>query len=204
MPDHVKWMPRRRITVTSSFNEIPTDQLGNRLMVRGECITTPPAPLTLYTGGFWTDIQRRHKRFSSILVICFMPGRYIRSELEFLKSLWGLGTEEEQGYRTGPQGYIDSLESIPGPHKQLKIRAGHYFFPPCRLQGVWGLHSIRTYQSSFIEILSIVERRQFSLKQRQFFSHASFINLFTWLYYITAMQQLDIPQVYGYMSRFSE
>ncbi len=27
-------------------------------------------------------------------------------ELEFLKSLWGLGTEEEEGYRTGPPGYI--------------------------------------------------------------------------------------------------
>jgi hypothetical protein len=26
-------------------------------------------------------------------------------ELEFLKSLWGLGTEEEEGYRTGPPGY---------------------------------------------------------------------------------------------------
>ncbi len=25
------------------------------------------------------------------------------TELEFLKSLWGLGTEEEEGYRTGPQ-----------------------------------------------------------------------------------------------------
>jgi hypothetical protein len=24
------------------------------------------------------------------------------AELEFLKSLWGLGTEEEEGYRTGP------------------------------------------------------------------------------------------------------
>jgi hypothetical protein len=28
------------------------------------------------------------------------------SELEFLKSLWGLGTEEEEVYRTGPPGYI--------------------------------------------------------------------------------------------------
>jgi hypothetical protein len=28
------------------------------------------------------------------------------TELEFLKSLWGLGTEEEEGYRTGPPGYI--------------------------------------------------------------------------------------------------
>ncbi len=28
------------------------------------------------------------------------------AELEFLKSLWGLGTKEEEGYRTGPPGYI--------------------------------------------------------------------------------------------------
>jgi hypothetical protein len=28
------------------------------------------------------------------------------SELEFLKSLWGLGTEEEEGYGTGLPGYI--------------------------------------------------------------------------------------------------
>jgi hypothetical protein len=44
-----------------------------------------------------------------------------------LKSLWGLGTEEEEGYLTGPPGYmaggIHSLESIPGPHTRLKIRA---------------------------------------------------------------------------------
>jgi hypothetical protein len=26
-------------------------------------------------------------------------------ELEFFKSLWGLGTDEEYGYRTGPPGY---------------------------------------------------------------------------------------------------
>ncbi len=48
-------------------------------------------------------------------------------ELKFLKSLWGLGTEEEEGYRAGPPGYraggIHSLESIPGPHTRLKIRA---------------------------------------------------------------------------------
>jgi hypothetical protein len=28
-----------------------------------------------------------------------------RPELEFLKRLWELGTEEEEGYRTGPPGY---------------------------------------------------------------------------------------------------
>jgi hypothetical protein len=48
-------------------------------------------------------------------------------ELEFLKSLWGLGTDEEEGYRTGPPGYIGWRNSfpelIPGPHTRLKIRA---------------------------------------------------------------------------------
>jgi hypothetical protein len=42
------------------------------------------------------------------------------AELEFLKCLWGLGTEEEQGYRTGPPGYIK------------KYRAGI-------LKNLWGL-----------------------------------------------------------------
>ncbi len=37
-----------------------------------------------------------------------------RSELEFLKSLWGLGTEEEYGYRTGPPGYIGWRNSFLG------------------------------------------------------------------------------------------
>jgi hypothetical protein len=30
----------------------------------------------------------------------------MKPEQEFLKSLWALGTEEEEGYRTGPPGYI--------------------------------------------------------------------------------------------------
>jgi hypothetical protein len=58
--------------------------------------------------------------------VAFVPF-YRPTELEFLKSLWGLGTEEEEGYRTGPPGYIGcgihSLESITGPHTRLKIRA---------------------------------------------------------------------------------
>jgi hypothetical protein len=36
------------------------------------------------------------------------------TELEFLKSLWGLGTEEEEGYRTGPPGYIGWRNSLLG------------------------------------------------------------------------------------------
>jgi hypothetical protein len=35
-------------------------------------------------------------------------------ELEFLKSLWGLGTEEEEGYRTGPPRYIGWRNSFLG------------------------------------------------------------------------------------------
>jgi hypothetical protein len=36
------------------------------------------------------------------------------SELEFLKSLWRLGTEEAEGYRTGPPGYIGWRNSFLG------------------------------------------------------------------------------------------
>jgi hypothetical protein len=34
------------------------------------------------------------------------------AELEFLKSLWGLGTEEEKGYRTGYIGWRNSFLGI--------------------------------------------------------------------------------------------
>jgi hypothetical protein len=43
--------PRRRKTVTSSFHEISTDQLGNRVMVRGEALLFPHPS----EAGFWTD-----------------------------------------------------------------------------------------------------------------------------------------------------
>jgi hypothetical protein len=53
------------------------------------------------------------------------------TELEFLKSLWGLGTEEEKGYRTGPPGYIGWRNSFLGidswaPY-HLKIRALYFW-----------------------------------------------------------------------------
>jgi hypothetical protein len=38
---------RRKITVTSSFNETSTDQLGNRVVVRREGVT-PPAPAPFF------------------------------------------------------------------------------------------------------------------------------------------------------------
>ncbi len=56
------------------------------------------------------------------------------SELEFLKSVWGLGTEEEEGYSTGPPGYIGSRNSFlgidSGAPYTFKIRA---FCHPFRL-----------------------------------------------------------------------
>jgi hypothetical protein len=51
--------PTRRITVTSSVKEISTDQLENRMGVRGVTPFTPVPP----TAGFWTDIQRRRELF---------------------------------------------------------------------------------------------------------------------------------------------
>ncbi len=52
----------------------------------------------------------------------------LHTELEFLKRLWGLGTGEEEGYRTGPPGYIGWRNSFlgidsAGPHTRLKIPA---------------------------------------------------------------------------------
>jgi hypothetical protein len=41
-------------------------------------------------------------------------GKSALAELEFLKRLWGLGTEEEEGYRTGPPGYIGWRNSFLG------------------------------------------------------------------------------------------
>ncbi len=37
-----------------------------------------------------------------------------KPELEFLKSLWGPGTEQEEGYRTGPPGFIGWRNSFFG------------------------------------------------------------------------------------------
>ncbi len=44
------------------------------------------------------------------LNVCFFKV----TELEFLKSLWGLGTKEEEGYRTGPPGYKSWQNSFLG------------------------------------------------------------------------------------------
>jgi hypothetical protein len=53
----MKETPRRRIMVTLSLDKISTDQLGNRVVVRGKGINPPPSPFLQYiTAGFWADI----------------------------------------------------------------------------------------------------------------------------------------------------
>jgi hypothetical protein len=51
--------------------------------------------------GIVSTLQRvETSRTTELLSISYRE----KPELEFLKSLWGLGTEEEEGYRTGPPG----------------------------------------------------------------------------------------------------
>jgi hypothetical protein len=52
-------------------------------------------------GRKWSHESRLKKKTSPFSFFC-----HYSTELEFLKSLWELGTEEEEGYRTGPPGYI--------------------------------------------------------------------------------------------------
>jgi hypothetical protein len=76
------------------------------------------------------------------------------TELEFLKSLWGLGTEEEEGYRTGPPGYIGWRNSF------LGIDSGApYTF---KNTGSGFLHSISfVVKTSFVHIPSIVQSKRY-------------------------------------------
>ncbi len=74
---------------------------------------------------YWMYQPARLHRLAESVPRLFKRSQIRSTELEFLKRLWGLGTEEEEGYRTGPPGYISwrnsSLESIPGPHTRLKV-----------------------------------------------------------------------------------
>jgi hypothetical protein len=52
--------------------------------------------------------------FHIFTVLCGSIPEGKRIQLEFLKSLWGLRTKEEYGYRTGPPGYIGWQNSFLG------------------------------------------------------------------------------------------
>jgi hypothetical protein len=84
----MKETPRRRITVTSSLNDISTDQQGNSMVVQRGGVTQP-IPTTLHSRLIFkddvsdfssssiilTDILRRLNVFSSS-DICFMHTVY--------------------------------------------------------------------------------------------------------------------------------
>jgi hypothetical protein len=65
----MKETPRRRITVSSYLKEISTDQVKNSVVVRGEALLCPPAPLS--TAGFFLDIHLKTK-WTVFPDICFM------------------------------------------------------------------------------------------------------------------------------------
>ncbi len=65
-------------------------------------------PHLLEVGGHWSIQMTGQTTLVLHIVIPELP------ELEFLKRLWGLGTEEEEGYRTGPPGYIGWRNSFLG------------------------------------------------------------------------------------------
>ncbi len=90
------------------------------------------------------SLQNVNRRFTSGLAFVFEqsqhPGVNIIHKnrsytvLEFSNNLWGLGTEQEQGYRlivparqATQAGGIDSLDSIPGLLTSLKILALYNF-----------------------------------------------------------------------------
>jgi hypothetical protein len=60
-------------------------------------------------------MEQNKERSLLSLELTPIPTRLLaNTELAFFKSLWGLGTEEEEGYRTGPPAYICRLaEFIP-------------------------------------------------------------------------------------------
>ncbi len=65
----------------------------------------------------------RERKIANLLMIkmanrsaCYLvnASNLFSPELKFLKSQWGLGTEEEQGYRPGPPGWIGWRNSFLG------------------------------------------------------------------------------------------
>ncbi len=72
MAARTKGTPGRRTTVTSSLNEISTNQLGTRVVVRGEALLSPPPPLS--TAGFWTGIYKTMWTVFSSRAACLYLG----------------------------------------------------------------------------------------------------------------------------------
>ncbi len=74
--EYIKETPRRRIAVTSSLNEISTDQLGKRVEVRGERrYSARPHPAA---GQIFKDDVIG---FSSISDFFFVPKKLLNDEV---------------------------------------------------------------------------------------------------------------------------
>ncbi len=65
---------KRRITVASSLNEVSTEQLGNRLMVRGGGGVLLSLPTPLYAAGFYCRYTFKDDAngFPSVSDTCYM------------------------------------------------------------------------------------------------------------------------------------
>ncbi len=88
-----------------SFLSNLIDWLKDHDVTRRCCLPCPPSPAASGSRNF----QDSRLSSASLQVI---PYCYFLSVLEFLNTLWGLGTEKAYGCRSGPTGYIgtDSLE----------------------------------------------------------------------------------------------
>jgi hypothetical protein len=66
-------------------------------------------------GGPNSDEGTEHSGI--LMYVYYKPSTHhtvLKTELKFLKSPWGLGTKEEEVYRTGPPGYIGWRNSFLG------------------------------------------------------------------------------------------
>ncbi len=102
---------QRKASSPSASHEVPTTRL--------HAVPTPHSSRSNNLKSVLYDLFI--SSFPSYRAAIFKPtrkereiSRLCKTELEFLKSLWGLGTEEEEGLRTGPPGYIGWRNSFLG------------------------------------------------------------------------------------------
>ncbi len=78
------------------------------LTIAGNQNRSESATLAIFSANL---MQKRSAEREEKVKVCH--GRQ-GAELEFLNCLWGIATEKEKGYRTGPPGYIGWWNSFLG------------------------------------------------------------------------------------------
>jgi hypothetical protein len=73
----VKETLSRRITVTSSLNETFTDQLENRVVLRGKSVSPPTPSLPIPTADSEQIFKDDTNGFSSISDVCFKSKNFV-------------------------------------------------------------------------------------------------------------------------------